>query len=53
MRDWRCVEVCLGSRRRRRSLGGRRLVRDEMGRAGAYRALSNWSAEAMVGFGGV
>lgn len=33
MRDWRWVEVCLGSRRRRRSLGGGS-VSDEMGKGG-------------------
>ena len=49
MRDWRCVEVCLGSRRRRRSLGGRGQWVMRRGGEGAYRALSNGSAEAMVG----
>jgi hypothetical protein len=48
IRELRWSVVCLGSRRRRRSLGGGS-VSDEMGRGGTYSALSNWSADAMVG----
>jgi hypothetical protein len=37
MRDWRWVEVCLGSRRRRRSLGGAS-AGYEVGRGGSLQS---------------
>jgi hypothetical protein len=39
MGDWRCVEVCLGSRRRRRSLGKEKRVSKE-GSGGEERELT-------------
>jgi hypothetical protein len=49
MRELRWVEVCLGSRRRRRSLwfeSGCEIY--ALGLMGAYSALSNWSTSAIV-----